>query len=105
EIPQGMEVKVYQSTPTTIHLAVPAAAAAAAELSDAELEQVAGGKSSNPFAPPAGLPPPGQFVTGIEQGPRAVGGAPNTGVITVGNAISKGVDAVGSAVSSIFHGW
>jgi hypothetical protein len=46
EIPKGLQVKVYENTADTIHLPIAARANANAELSEAELEQVAGGKLS-----------------------------------------------------------
>jgi len=41
-IPQGVTIAVHQDTPTTLHLVLPAKVQTG-ELSDAELEQVAGG--------------------------------------------------------------
>jgi hypothetical protein len=46
EIPKGLEVKVFESTADTIHLPIAAKPDPGAELSEAELEQVAGGKLS-----------------------------------------------------------
>ena len=45
DIPDGMEVKVVESTPDTLYIALPrkAEGGAEGELSDAELEGVAGG--------------------------------------------------------------
>jgi hypothetical protein len=44
-VPAGVTIKVYQDTPTTLHLVLPrqASSAAGADLSDAELEQATGG--------------------------------------------------------------
>jgi hypothetical protein len=46
EIPKGLEVKVFENTADTIHLPIAARPDPNAELSEAELEQVAGGKGS-----------------------------------------------------------
>jgi hypothetical protein len=59
EIPRGLQVTVFENTADTMHLAVAARADTSAELSDAELEQVAGGKqltSGGGTNPLAGLP-------------------------------------------------
>ena len=42
-LPPGMTIKVLEDTPTTVHFVIPAKPAHAGELSDAELEDVAGG--------------------------------------------------------------
>ncbi len=42
-IPQGVTIMVYEDTPTTLHLVLPAKVQTATELSDVELEQVTGG--------------------------------------------------------------
>ena len=42
-LPPGMTLKVLEDTATTVHFVLPAKPANAATLSDAELEQVAGG--------------------------------------------------------------
>jgi hypothetical protein len=47
EIPKGLEVKVFENTADTIHLPIAAKPDPSAELSEAELEQVAGGKLSS----------------------------------------------------------
>ena len=48
-LPPGVVIKVVEDTPTTVHFVIPAKPAGAGELSDAELEGVAGG------ATPTGL--------------------------------------------------
>ncbi len=45
EVPANVTIKVVQDTPTTFHLVLPHSTAEGAELSDAELESVAGGKA------------------------------------------------------------
>ena len=49
-VPAGVTIAVHQDTPTTLHLVLPrqAPSAAGVELSDAELEQVAGGSATIP---------------------------------------------------------
>ena len=44
-LPQGMTIKVIEDTPNTVHFVIPARPASTSELSDAELESVAGGTS------------------------------------------------------------
>jgi hypothetical protein len=46
EVPKGLELKVWENTATTFHMPIPAKPSAKAELSAAELEQIAGGKMS-----------------------------------------------------------
>jgi len=43
EIPDGIKIKVVEDTPDTMHLVIPYAAPEGAELSDSDLEAVAGG--------------------------------------------------------------
>lgn len=43
EIPEGVTVKVVEDTPETVHIVLPYTVAEGAELSDADLEAVAGG--------------------------------------------------------------
>ena len=42
-VPAGMTIKVVEDTPNTVHFVIPAKPANAGELSDSELENVAGG--------------------------------------------------------------
>jgi hypothetical protein len=46
DMPPGMHLAVYENTPTSIHLIVPPQYDPSGELSDAQLEMVAGGRSS-----------------------------------------------------------
>jgi hypothetical protein len=46
DMPAGMRLAVYQNTPTSIHLVVPPQYDPSGELSDAQLEMVAGGRTS-----------------------------------------------------------
>lgn len=46
KLPQGIEVKVLQETPNTLYLRIPQAPAEAVELSEEELEKVAGGAAA-----------------------------------------------------------
>ena len=43
EVPDGIKIKVVEDTPETMHLVIPYAAPEGAELSDSDLEAVAGG--------------------------------------------------------------
>ena len=43
KLPPGLTLKVVEDTPNTVHFVIPARPPAAGELSDAELENVAGG--------------------------------------------------------------
>jgi len=43
EIPDGLDIKVLEDTPDTMHIVIPYAAPEGAELSDSDLEAVAGG--------------------------------------------------------------
>lgn len=61
-LPPGVTIKVVEDTPTTVHFVIPAKPAAANELSDSELEGVAGGV----FA--AGIPLLISVVSGIAAG-------------------------------------
>ena len=60
-VPPGMTIKVLEDTPTTVHFVLPAKPANAGELSDAELEDVAGGVTPTVIAVSAA----GTFVSGI----------------------------------------
>jgi hypothetical protein len=46
EMGQNLTMKVYESTPTKVHLVVPPSPTAQAELTDSELDQIAGGKGN-----------------------------------------------------------
>jgi hypothetical protein len=46
EMGQNLTMKVYENTPTKVHIVVPASPAAPAELTDSELDQIAGGKGN-----------------------------------------------------------
>jgi len=58
-VPQGATIKVYEETPTTLHLVLPmrAPSAAGADLSDTELEQASGACVPLPL-PYGGVPLP-----------------------------------------------
>ena len=43
DVPEGMNVNVVENTDTTVHVTLPAAPTAHADLSDEELESAAGG--------------------------------------------------------------
>lgn len=43
KLPEGIEIKLVEETPNTLYLVLPARPSPGAELSDEELEQVAGG--------------------------------------------------------------
>jgi len=49
-IPENMTVNIFRNTGNTDHLVIPAASAANEELSDHDLEMVAGGKGSSPVS-------------------------------------------------------
>ena len=46
EVPEGMNVNVVENTDTTVHVTLPAAPEGHGDLSDAELENAAGGCGS-----------------------------------------------------------
>ena len=46
-LPSDLEIKVVQEGPKTLYFVLPYQVASGAELSDADLEQVAGGKNDN----------------------------------------------------------
>jgi hypothetical protein len=59
KLPSGMKVRVQEEAPDTLTLILPARPLAGGELSDAELEQVAGGRMPLGFVPaPPYTPPP-----------------------------------------------
>jgi mersacidin/lichenicidin family type 2 lantibiotic len=45
DVPEGINVNVVENTDTTVHITMPVAPAGAADLSDEELTNVAGGDS------------------------------------------------------------
>jgi hypothetical protein len=93
EIPKGLEVKVFENTPDTLHLAIAAKPDASAELSEAELEQVAGGKLSQTQAAVATCSAIGGAVV-----VGCVFGAAFTFGITAGvSVVGAGTVAAGSA--------
>ena len=47
DVPEGMNVNVVENTDNTVHVTLPAAPTAHADLSDAELANAAGGKQVN----------------------------------------------------------
>ncbi len=49
ELPESLQVKVVQDTPDTIHIVLPYVPQEGAELSDADLEMVAGGKGETEY--------------------------------------------------------
>jgi len=49
ELPESLQVKVVQDTADTIHIVLPYVPEEGAELSDADLEMVAGGKPSGSY--------------------------------------------------------
>lgn len=48
ELPPGLKLNVYENTPTELHLLLPAQSSPDGELSDMELEAVAGGRGRRP---------------------------------------------------------
>jgi hypothetical protein len=60
-VPTGVTIKVLEDTATTVHFVLPAKPANAGELSDAELEDVAGGVTPTVIV----LSAAGTFVSGI----------------------------------------
>jgi mersacidin/lichenicidin family type 2 lantibiotic len=46
DVPEGMNVNVVENTDTTVHITMPVAPAGAADLSDEELANAAGGKDT-----------------------------------------------------------
>ena len=93
EIPKGLEVKVFENTADTIHLPIAAKPDPNAELSEAELEQVAGGKLTQQQGAAVGA------CTGVGVGLAA--GCVLGAIATLGlsAAVSVGVGA-GMAVAS-----
>jgi hypothetical protein len=93
EVPRGLEVKVFENTADTVHLAIAARPDPNAELSEAELEQVAGGKLTQQQGAAVGA------CTGVGVGLAA--GCVLGAIATLGlsAAVSVGVGA-GMAVAS-----
>jgi hypothetical protein len=83
KLPSGINVKAVEETPTTIYVVVPYVAKAGDELSDGDLEAVAGGK--------------GGVLGGIE---GALGGAVNA----VGGALGGALGGAGGALGGLLGG-
>jgi hypothetical protein len=87
-IPPNVNIKVVEETPDTYYIVLPYFAREGAELSDADLEKVAGGK---------GLPSPGDVIGGIGSALGGVAGG-------IGDALGGVAGGIGSALGGVAGG-
>jgi hypothetical protein len=80
DLPEDMEVHLHRDSATRAYIVIPQPPAHAGELTDAQLEQVVGGKGSSPKKPP---PPP------------AIGVANVSNAVNVTNVVNVAEAAVG----------
>jgi hypothetical protein len=95
EIPKGLEIKVFENTADTIHLPIAAKPDPNAELSEAELEQVAGGKLTQQQGQIVGSCAAAGFGVGVGCVLGAIATVGVTATVSIG--VTAGI-GVGSAV-------